>query len=143
MSTLEDIFVSAKSIFSKAGKKAEKIVGVSRLRISGAEIKRQISQALEELGIITYESSKNQPHSDSEVKLLVAKIDELKRQEKKLRKKISSIKNKVECLHCYYENDSDSIFCAQCGKKIEKNDNDFKPKNNQNAREPEKKSQEI
>lgn len=120
MSVFEEFLVGAKSVFNKAGKKAEKVIGFSKLKIGNAEVRKKISKLLEKLGKLTYESAKGKPYSDVEVKLLVKEVDKLKLEEEKLKKRISEIRNKIECLCCGYENESGSLFCAQCGKKLEK-----------------------
>ncbi|MDR0404502.1 MAG: zinc ribbon domain-containing protein [Oscillospiraceae bacterium] len=118
MSLLENAYLGAKSFFSKAGKGAEKLVGVSKLKMNAAEINSQISSKLEELGRIIYTNYKNKTNKQGEISELVKTIDKLHLDRQEIRKKIAVIKRKIECKECRYVNESDSAFCAQCGSKL-------------------------
>ncbi|MDR1467191.1 MAG: hypothetical protein LBI55_02030 [Oscillospiraceae bacterium] len=118
MGLMENAFLGAKSIFSRAGKGAEKLVGVSRLKMNAAEINSQISSKLEELGKVVYTNCKSKKSNQDEIENLIKAIDELHIEYQEVKKRIAVIKKKIECKKCGYVNENDSAFCAQCGSKL-------------------------
>ena len=59
MGVLEDVVINAKSAAETVSKEAGRLVDISRLRFSAAEIQKEISKKLENLGRIVYDSHKS------------------------------------------------------------------------------------
>ena len=55
MGILEDVLLNAKSAVDTVGKKAGKVIDVSKLTIASADLKTEISKKCEILGRVTYE----------------------------------------------------------------------------------------
>lgn len=41
-----------------------------------------------------------------------------------LKRKLIKAKGQIRCPACYQYNETDSIYCSRCGKKLEKKKND-------------------
>ena len=59
MGVLEDVVINAKSAAETVGKEAGRLVDISRLRFSAAELQKEISRKYESLGRMVYDSHKS------------------------------------------------------------------------------------
>ncbi len=59
MSVLDDMIVNAKSAADAVGKTASKLVDISKLRISAADLNAEINKKYEALGRAVYEARKS------------------------------------------------------------------------------------
>lgn len=121
MGVFEDIFVKAKAAAGALGEKAGQYVDVSKLNIRLAEFKNDLNGEFENLGKIVYESQKNEVENRAGINASIAQIDNITLQIEELKKQIASIKNKVLCISCGSQNETDSIYCARCGAKLSEN----------------------
>lgn len=118
MGLFEDVVINAKSALNVVGKKAGKIVDVSKLKISAVEIQNKIAKLYEELGRCAYKSFKN-GNTLSCVEEYAKKIDILKEEFISIDEKIAEMKKKVRCSQCGFINLEDAVYCCKCGAKIE------------------------
>ena len=75
MGILEDVVVNAKSAVNAVGKKAGIMVDISKLRISAADLNREIAERYESLGSIVYDSQKTGNSVQELIEENVAAID--------------------------------------------------------------------
>lgn len=118
MGLFEDVLINAKSALDVVGKKAGKLVDVSKLKISAVEIQNKISKLYEELGRCAYKSFKDGQELTC-VEEYAKKIDILKEEFISIDEKIAEMKKKVRCSKCEFINLEDAIYCCKCGAKIE------------------------
>lgn len=121
MGLFEDVVINAKSALNVVGKKAGKIVDVSKLKISAVEIQNKISKLYEELGRCAYKSFKDGKELSC-VEEYAKKIDALKEEYVSVDEKIAEMKKKIRCSKCGFINLEDAIYCCKCGAKIEPTD---------------------
>ena len=118
MGLFEDVVINVKSALNVVGKKAGKIVDVSKLKISAVEIQNKISKLYEELGRCAYKSFKDDKEPSC-IEEYAKKIDVLKQEFISIDEKIAEMKKKVRCTICGFINLEDAVYCCKCGAKIE------------------------
>ncbi|MBS6859814.1 MAG: zinc ribbon domain-containing protein [Clostridiales bacterium] len=119
MGLLEDVVVNAKSAVNVMGKTAGKIVDISKLRISAAELNGEISKRYESLGRMVYDAQKTDNDATDLVRECVNAIDDLYEQLDAVNEQISSMRNRTVCKGCGAENPQSANYCSKCGKKLE------------------------
>lgn len=118
MGVLEDVVINAKSAAETVGKEAGRLVDISRLRFSAAEIQKEISKKLENLGRIVYDSRKSGSAVDISFDEQTAAIDLLYQKLDEVNEKINVLRRKTVCPKCGFDNAEDSVFCSRCGTKL-------------------------
>ncbi len=77
MGVFEDVILNAKVAMEAVGKKAGDMVDVSKLKVSAAEISREITHQMEEIGRLVYNSKKAGTDASEDIAKLSAEIDAL------------------------------------------------------------------
>lgn len=119
MSMLDDMIVNAKSAADAVGKTASKLVDISKLRISVADLNAEINKKYEELGRAVYEAKKADADFEQIIAENVTSIDDLKEQLAAVNAQLASARQKTVCSYCGHENDPDAVFCGKCGHKLD------------------------
>ena len=119
MSVLDDVIVNAKSAADAVGKTASKLVDISKLRISAADLNAEINKKFEALGRAVYETRKTGTDTEQTVAESITVIDDLKEQLAAVNAQLSSAHQKTVCSYCGHENDLDAVFCGKCGHKLD------------------------
>ena len=118
MGLLEDVVINAKSAVNVVGKKAGKIVDISKLRISAAELNNEINKRYESLGRVVYDAAKTENSAEELTAECVAAIDDLYEQLDAVNEQISAIRNRTICASCGEENPQGASYCCKCGTKL-------------------------
>lgn len=118
MSMLDDMIVNAKSAADAVGKTATKLVDISKLRISAADLNAEIDRKFESLGRAVYEARKSGADAEQAVAETTAAIDELREQLAAVNVQLSSVRQKTVCSYCGHENHADDVFCSKCGHRL-------------------------
>ncbi|MCQ4022269.1 MULTISPECIES: hypothetical protein [unclassified Ruminococcus] len=122
MSLFDDFFTNAKSAVNAVGKKAEKVIDVSKLKYAEAGLQSEINKKCQALGKFVYDSYLS---GEMDKDALSDKIDELKELNENLestRKLINAQKNKVVCNACGALVSADLQYCGKCGAKLYSDD---------------------
>lgn len=122
MGKFEDAVINAKSVVTTVSKKAGKMVDVSKLRLSAAELNKEIDKRFEALGRVVYDSRKDGTDIDGLVAECEKSIDALYERLDAVNEKIAHIKEKRYCDGCGAVIDRASIYCSRCGRRVEKAD---------------------
>lgn len=118
MGILDDVVVNAKSAVGAVGKKAEKVVDVSKLRFAVADVKKEISDKMESLGFYVYEAVKDDDFTVESIAEKREEIDNLYLQLKNLEEQLALAKNKLRCPACSFDNSKEAVYCMKCGTKL-------------------------
>lgn len=118
MGLFEDVVVNAKSAVDVVGKKASKIVDVSKLRISAADLNNEISKRFETIGRTVYEAKKTGNDSSDLITESVAAIDDLYEQLDAVNSQLASAREKLICKNCGQVNEQGAVYCSKCGQKL-------------------------
>lgn len=118
MGILDDVVVNAKSAVGAVGKKAEKVVDVSKLRFAIADLKKEIADKMESLGFYVYESVKDEDFTVDSIAERREEIDNLYLQLNSLEEQLAAAKNKLRCPACSYDNSKEAVYCMKCGTKL-------------------------
>ena len=127
MGVFEDVVINARSAAETVGKEAGRWVDISRLRFSAAEIQKEISKRLENLGRMVYDSRKSGSPVDISFDGQIESIDALYKRLDEVNEKINILRKKTVCLKCGFDNAEDSVFCSRCGTKLGAEQNDQSP----------------
>ncbi len=119
MSVLDDVIVNAKSAADAVGKTASKLVDISKLRISAAELNAEIGKQYEKLGSAVYEARKGGSDFEQTAAEITAAIDDLKEQLDAVNAQLFSARDKTVCSNCGQENSSSAVYCDNCGHKLD------------------------
>lgn len=118
MGVLDDVIVNAKSAADAVGKKASKLVDISKLRISEADIRNDITKQFESLGREVYEAQKAGRDFSEAVSTGTAAVDNLKEQLNAISEQLASAREKAVCPECGHENEQGAAFCSKCGHSL-------------------------
>lgn len=118
MGILDDVVVNAKSVAEAVSRKAGKIVDVSKLRLSAAELSAEISKRCQTLGQYAYENSREALAADPEAMGQMAELDSLYQQLSAVNKEINDKQNKTVCPSCGKHCSNTDAFCSTCGAKL-------------------------
>lgn len=119
MTFFEDAVLGAKEIGATVGKKTEVVIDVARLKVSAAEINKEIRKRYEALGRIVYESEK----ADNDIKGIIVEcsksIDALYSRLDDVKERAARLQEKRYCKGCGAMVDNKALFCSRCGEKLE------------------------
>lgn len=118
MGVLDDVIVNAKSAADAVGKTASKLVDISKLRISAADLNAEIGKKYESLGRAVYDAQKAGDSPAQSVSEIITAIDDLREQLEAVNVQLSSARQKTVCSFCGHENAPDAAFCSKCGHKL-------------------------
>lgn len=118
MGIFEDVLLNARSAVDSVGKKAGKVIDMSKLTLAAADIKAEISKKYEMLGRVTFEGETKGKDYSKSIAEIVAKIQELKSELESVNEMIASSKSRVKCPSCGNYNAKGAIFCNKCGAKL-------------------------
>lgn len=122
MSIFNDVVENTKSAARFVGKKAGKLVDISKLKITETNISGDINKKYRALGEKVYNlaveaTEKNNILKDIEEE--VEEIKELQYQLKTTRDIIADKTNKTTCDNCGEVLNKDDLYCSNCGQKVE------------------------
>ncbi len=120
MGLFEDTFVTLKSAANVAVEKTGKIIDASKLKISLSEQNSKLTKCFEDLGRLTYTSTKNFNAVDDQRDSIIKNIDTIYDKIKEINDQIALTKDKEVCEKCGYINDKDMIYCGKCGSLLKK-----------------------
>lgn len=118
MGILEDLLLNARTAVDAVGKKAGKVIDVSKLNLAAADLKSEISRKCEILGRVIYEAKTTGKNYDKTIDELVEKIKELNSQLDSVNDVIANSKQKQKCSVCGTYNAKGAVFCNKCGEKL-------------------------
>jgi len=119
MSALDDLIVNTKSVAENIGKKTGEIIDSAKLRIQIADIKRDLSKAYEELGIVAFNLCNIGAVKDSNLDDHCLKVKELLSQlESAQSLKDGSNESVTVCPFCEEKFTTEVVYCSKCGSKI-------------------------
>ena len=118
MTTFEEVLYKAKNIAEAAGKKTSDMLEATRLKMTAAEIEKDIAATLEGLGRLIYDGRKAEEDVTATVDECILKLDELNKKLEEAREAISAFKNLRRCRECGADNQDDAIYCKKCGAKL-------------------------
>lgn len=122
MSIFDDVVVNAKAVAETVGRKAGKIVDVSKLRLSAAELSSEISKRCQTLGQYAYENSREALAADPEAMGQMAELDGLFKQLEAVNRELNDKQNKTVCPACGKHCSNTDAFCSACGAKLAKDE---------------------
>lgn len=122
MGVFEEVVINAKSAAATVGKKAERLVDISKLRVNATELNGEISKKYEALGRLVYDSVKANASPEGLVEEYVESIDALYQKLDDVNDKINSLRKKSACPVCGTQNAEDALFCSHCGVKLKYNE---------------------
>ncbi len=118
MSIFEDVLLNARSAVDAVGKKAGKVIDVSKLKLAAADLKSEITHKYQILGRVVFEeSATNKDYSKNKAEL-IGKIEELRSELDSVNELIAKASNKKKCASCGTYNPKNSQFCSKCGEKL-------------------------
>ena len=112
----------AKVFAEAAGKKAEKAVELSKLKLRVSQINSEIRKIYEKLGKAVYNMKKADYDDPGLIESVAEEIDELFAEKAAVERKIARIRSLVICPVCGAKNPNDSDFCCKCGTTFSNND---------------------
>lgn len=118
MSIFDDVVVNAKSAADAIGKKATKIADSTKLTITAADLKAEISKKSEILGRVVYVSRTTGKSYEKSITELVETITELKDQLEAVETQLADAKSRRKCPICGLQNPKNAVFCNRCGERI-------------------------
>ena len=119
MSMWDDYFNSFKDITGTVIERTGKLVDVSRLRLTSAEISKEITRRYEALGRVVYDSAKAGTDISGLVTECVRSIDALYGRLDSVNSRVADLRDKKYCSSCGAVVDKESLFCSRCGSRVE------------------------
>lgn len=118
MSFFEDTLLAVKSAAGTVCKKTGRVVDMSKLRLTAAEITKEIDSRYEALGRLVYDSRKAGTDIDGLIEECTRSIDALYTRLDEVNNRIARMKDKKYCETCGAIIDKNALFCSRCGSRI-------------------------
>lgn len=118
MATFDDVVDKAKDLAETAGKKAERVVEVSKLKLQVSQINADIRRAYEKLGSAVYNMKKANYEDEELIASVVEEIDDLVEDRASTEAKLAVLKNQVICDTCGAKNPQEAVYCVKCGSRL-------------------------
>lgn len=118
MAIFDDVVVNAKSAASVVSKKAGEIIDLSKLRISLASLRSELSKQYQALGEAVYN---NEPAE--ELDAIKEEISALKQNIEDIENVLANAKNTVTCPACGEKLSKNALYCSTCGTALPKSKN--------------------
>ena len=113
-----DNFISdSKDAIDKLAVKANSAVNVSKAYVEKAQLRDKLKERYAELGKLCYKMHNEDTDESGNMKRLIKDIKTLEMQLEYADE--ASGRPKV-CMYCGAKNDSDNVYCCQCGEKLGK-----------------------
>lgn len=109
----------AKEAIDIACKKTNDVVTTQKQKFDVAAVENKRAKDYEKLGMLYFEIVKDTEIEDSQIKALVDAIKEKNEKIKDLKAEINAAKNKRVCPNCAASIDKESVFCNNCGTKLQ------------------------
>ncbi len=113
MGKLDEVLAKAKDLAKVAGNKTEEVVELTRLKIQASQLRGDIDANYLKLGEIIYELNKAGTENEELISMCIAELAELTN-------RIDEMKNVVKCSECLAANPVGALYCARCGARLEK-----------------------
>lgn len=120
MGVFEDVVMNAKTAAENVGKEAGRLVDISKLRFTAADLQKEISKKYETLGRMVYESRKSGDASGISFDEHIESIDILYQKLDEVNGKINTLSRKTSCPNCGFRNDENAAFCSRCGSRLDR-----------------------
>lgn len=118
MSFIDDAINKTKEVFDVACKKTNEVVTTQKQKFSIASLESKREKDFADLGRIYFELAKNNTDLTDEARNLVDAISEKNEEIARLNQDIQNTKNKRICPNCNANIDVNSVYCNNCGAKL-------------------------
>lgn len=118
MSFIDDAINKTKEVFDVACKKTDEVVTTQKQKFSIASLESKREKDFADLGRIYFELVKNSTDLTDEARNLVDAISEKNAEIARLNQDIQNTKNKRICPNCNANIDMNSVYCNNCGAKL-------------------------
>lgn len=109
---------AAEYTFRNAGRRAEEVLGVTKLNMEIFDLNTEINILLKEIGQMVYDTHTGKEADSQLLDKKLADIDEKRMQIKTCREQIASLKKSKECPVCGEACEKDDKFCRRCGQAL-------------------------
>lgn len=113
MAIFDDVVVNAKSAAAVVSKKAGTIIDFSKLRISLASLRSELSKQYSALGEAVYNNA-----PEEELEAIKSAISDVKQNIDDVEKILASTKNTITCAACGQKLPKTAQFCSTCGTPV-------------------------
>lgn len=118
MTTLEEVLFKAKEMAAAAGRKAQDVADLAKMKMKVLDNEKAIDSAMEALGHLLFDSRVEGAELNEElVNELIAQIKELEAANDDLRAQMDSTRCRKTC-ECGAANAEDAAYCSKCGKAL-------------------------
>lgn len=119
MSILDETFNSFRELTDTVIEKTGKLMDVSRLKLTSAEISKEITKRYEALGRVVYDSQKAGTDIDGLVKECVRSIDALYGRLDDVNARVANLRDKKYCGACGAVVEKNALYCTRCGGRVD------------------------
>lgn len=122
---MEKFISELKSAADKVVKKTGELAGISKVKLSIANAKSDISACYRTLGELVYKAQKEEDGDASEkIQEFIETIDALNEKIDELNGSLAEMKNEKVCPNCGKSNPKKQRFCGGCGQQFDENDSE-------------------
>ena len=118
MGFMDNVINTTKNVAQTAGKKTDKAIRTSKLKIKSGQLSNEIKNKYEKLGALVYEMAKTNDKDTDAFDAIIAEIDDANAELASIEKQLDDLKGKVACPVCGVKTDNDNAFCPKCGAKL-------------------------
>lgn len=117
---LDDLMEKAREFADAAGKKTGELYELSKYKYECIRLSNELKKLYEKLGSTVYKQVKTGGSDNEEIDVITAEIDDRRLRIAEIKDIMAEMTNKKICKNCGTANPKDSVFCAQCGAKLER-----------------------
>ncbi len=122
---MERIISELKNTANKVAKKSGELVEISKVKLSIAGTKSEISTQFKALGEAVYLAQKEGNDTEAKkIEEIISVLDGLYDRLEKLSEVNSALRNETICPFCGKSNPINQTFCGKCGNKLFSEDNE-------------------
>lgn len=119
MSIIDDTFNSFRDLTDTVIERTGKFMDVSRLKLTSAEISKEITKRYEALGRVVYDSQKAGTDIEGLIAECVRSIDALYGRLDDVNARVAGLRDKKYCATCGAVVEKSSLYCARCGSRVD------------------------
>ena len=118
--TASDVGAAAAAGAARASQTAENVVAYTKLRVSIADLKAEVTLQLRQIGEMVYATHTGDPTDSDTMQTALEAVDSLKEQIAQKERELQSIRGVTVCTACGAANPTGHVYCSSCGQPLER-----------------------
>ncbi len=129
MAKLNNIMQQVKVFANAAGKKTEKAVEISKLKLKSIQLNALVQSTYERIGALEYEQERHSADNKEMIGDCMREVDRLLEESAQINRRLSEFTNGILCAQCNTLNRAEYTYCSACGASLYRQESAFSTEN--------------